>query len=98
MVDIDLGYTCTTFELDGRQVVECLMQALPIVEDFDVFEYGCFGLLSGVEVTEVNQFVLQCAEEALGASVVVTVIRRGVTIWSRRRPKRFAREAMAMCK
>jgi len=39
-VDIDLGYSCTTFELDGRQVIECLMQALPIVEDFDVFEYG----------------------------------------------------------
>jgi hypothetical protein len=34
------GYTCTPFDLNGGQKVERLMQALPVIEDFAVFEDG----------------------------------------------------------
>ena len=49
------------------------MQALPVIEYLDVFEDGGSGLLSGVEVVEVNEFILQRTEEALGAGVVLAV-------------------------
>ena len=72
-MDSDLGYTRTAFKLDVGHIVERLMQALPVIKDLDVFQYGGFGLLSGTEIVEVNEFVLQRAEEALGTGVVVTV-------------------------
>ncbi len=76
-MDSDLGYACTMFELDGGHIVECLMQAWPVIEDLDVVEDCGSGLLSGVEVVEVNEFILQRTEEALGAGVVVAIALGG---------------------
>src|SRR6266850_2022124 len=49
------------------------MQALAVIEDLDVFEDCSLRLLSGVEGTEVHEFILQRTEEALGTGVVVAV-------------------------
>ena len=69
-------------EIDGGHIVECLMQALPVIEDLDVFEDGGLGLLSGVEVVEMNEFILQRTEEALGAGVVVAIAMLGRIPWT----------------
>ena len=72
-MDSELGYTCTMLELDGGHIAEGLLQALPVIEDLDVFEDSGSGLLSGGEVVAANEFVLERTEEALGAGVIEAI-------------------------
>jgi hypothetical protein len=44
-VDSDLGYTCMMLELDGGRVIECLVQALSVIKDLDIFKDGGLGCL-----------------------------------------------------
>ena len=39
-MDSDLGYTRTAFKLDGGHIVECLLQALPVIKHLDVSKAG----------------------------------------------------------
>src|SRR5205809_995335 len=60
-------------ELHGTDVLQALMNPLPIVEDLDVLEDLRLRVLSRPIVSLVHQFVLERAEKALHHRVVVAV-------------------------
>src|SRR5919107_3090710 len=54
-------------------IADSRMQALPVVEDFDVFEHGRLRLLTGAETDLVDVLGLERGEEALHRRVVKAV-------------------------
>src|SRR5215213_1641319 len=59
--------------LDRGAIAEGRVQTLPVVEDLDVVEHGCLGLLPGAEPGLVDMLLLQRGEEALHRRVVEAV-------------------------
>lgn len=59
--------------MDGGDVVQRLMQPLPVIEHLDVIKDRCPGFIAGPEGSMPGQFVLQVAEEAFHHRVIIRI-------------------------